>query len=132
MQSRDAKTAIETKVVNENQTSIETKVVNETRYEYWVSKRIGVSKRIVNRMGSEDLFSRETDRTVPANRSLKEMEGSKTKNITGKDRRKSMSKDTPRNKLPVLKAWLMFKEQDPANYSNNQLKARRWLVVVRA
>jgi hypothetical protein len=27
-----------------------------------------------------------------------------------------MSKDTPRNKLPVLKAWLMFKEQDPANY----------------
>jgi hypothetical protein len=32
----------------------------------------------------------------------------------------------------VLKAWLMFKEQDPANYSNNQLKARRWLVVIRA
>jgi hypothetical protein len=22
--------------------------------------------------------------------------------------------DTPRNKLPVLKAWLMFKEQDPS------------------
>jgi hypothetical protein len=65
IQSRDAKTAIETKVVNENQTAIETKVVNETRYEYRVSKRIGVSKRIVNRMGSEDLCSRETDRTVP-------------------------------------------------------------------
>jgi hypothetical protein len=34
--------------------------------------------------------------------------------------------DTPRSKLPVLKAWLMFKEQDPSNdRHNNRMKARK-------
>jgi hypothetical protein len=34
--------------------------------------------------------------------------------------------DTPRNNLPVLKAWLMFKEQDPSNDRHyNRLKARK-------
>jgi hypothetical protein len=51
---------------------------------------------------------------------------SKTKEYNGHRQVKVDVEDTPRNKLPVLKAWLMFKEQDPSNDRHyNRLKARK-------
>jgi hypothetical protein len=53
---------------------------------------------------------------------------SKTKEYNGHNRQVKVDvEDTPRNKLPVLKAWwLMFKEQDPSNDRDyNRLKARK-------
>jgi hypothetical protein len=100
------------------------------RYEDRVSKRIGI-KRIVNRMGSEDLVVarrielfqgyRDADRCVRGS-----LERSKTKNKTTKTGESRCLENSPSNKLPVLKGWLMFKEQDPSNdRHNNRLKARK-------
>jgi hypothetical protein len=84
-------------------------------------------KSIVNRMGSEDLVvERETGEGLfQSEQELGEW-GFQDKEYNRHRQVKVDVEDTPRNKLPVLKAWLMFKEQDPSNdRHNNRLKARK-------
>jgi hypothetical protein len=70
-------------------------------------------------MGSEDLVV-ETDGTVPkkrnrdADRWVREsLERLKTKNKTTKIGDSRCLENSPRNKLPVLQAWLMFQGTGP-------------------
>jgi hypothetical protein len=80
-------------------------------------------------MGSKDLV---VERRIGLLQSEQELEewGFQDKEYNGHRQAKVDVEDTPRNKLPVLKAWLkawlMFKEQDPSNDRHyNRLKARK-------
>jgi hypothetical protein len=62
-------------------------------------------------MGSEDLVVERWKGLFQSGQELEEW-GFQDKEYNGHRQVKVDVEDTPRNKLSVLKAWLMFKEQD--------------------
>jgi hypothetical protein len=76
-------------------------------------------------MGSEDLVVGEAkaDNMTAQNSFLGDL---RQRIKPQRQRIKVNVKSSPRNKLPVLKSWLMFEGQNPSNNRhNNRLKARK-------